>query len=80
MGYVSVEIDLDDFYDELSKGDKHVLIELLKEDDLDFLSILSATNQNEMQWNDLLVKLSKNFYSLSKEEEELITKIANRFI
>lgn len=88
MGSVRVYVDLDDVYDEMDKRDKMNMVQWLYEDGIlethtnpEIRKIVRGNeeSQGEKELRDNLTKLWKSYYQLTKEEEELIKQIANRF-
>jgi hypothetical protein len=86
MPYVNVEVDLDDIYDELSSWDKNELAEKLAKDGHcileaeDYEDEFKIENPNVLDemWCDIVKKLFHGRIQLSLEDEETITKIANK--
>ena len=90
MPYIEVDIDVDDFYDELTRWDKQSLAERLENDGF---CTLDEDNNNdddesfkrsndesfdESQFKDNLTKLWDGFYQLPIEDIETIKKLANK--
>ena len=83
--YVETEVDIDisvqDFYDELDYDDVQKLIKLLIEDEYikgeDDNSELESIY--EWEFNKMIKKITDNRVMLTKEEEELLKKISDRF-
>mgnify|MGYP003337303418 CR=1 FL=1 len=61
MAYISIDIDLEDIYDGLSKYDKGLLLDWLKEDD-----ILSEEDDNEIK------NATNNTFQLKNRKHNLI--------
>jgi hypothetical protein len=91
MSYITIQCDtcqcdtevwVDDIYDEFYQyADKDDLVEDLRLDGwIDVEDYLSKVrNCKDVDFNNALVKLAQNRIQLTKEEEELILKIANKF-
>lgn len=81
MPYVSVDVDLDDVYSELSNSDKRELVEWLTDDgyiDEPVISQNSRSLRNE-EFNEACLKLADSYYRLTQEEEEIIMKIVKKY-
>lgn len=90
-----IDIDPSEFVSDCSSSEIDELIEILHEDGhlteyfklnevLDpnsYVVILGPeANLMDIEWSEVIVKLSRNRLMLSSEEEELIKKIANRLV
>ena len=86
MPYVSVDIDVDDFYEEMSPFDKKEMVELLGKDGFCTVDEYESDNEFEIEnptllddiWTEVVKKLFNGRLQLSLEDEEIITKIANK--
>jgi hypothetical protein len=88
MAYINVDIDVDDFYDDLSSRDKQELINLLKDDGyLESNRLVEAIDDDEdadefngspmdHEWYALINKINKSRYQLTKEQEQLLIDLA----
>jgi hypothetical protein len=76
---VEVDINVEDFLDSCSRREQEKLIKKLKEGDLWEHTMSGKQNLIELEWSDILTKLSNYRLHLTIEEEEIIKKIANRF-
>ena len=82
MPYISVDIDLDDVYQELRDREKQTLVDWLKEDgyltkrDTEYEGQKSVINQ---LFDIDIDKLKQAYYSMSIEDIELIHQIAKRY-
>jgi hypothetical protein len=84
MAYIEVDVDVDDFYDELSRWEKQSLVEMLekdgfcelKQEDNEF--IIKDPNALDEIWIENMKKLFHGRLQLSNEDEETIRKIANK--
>ena len=86
MAYINVDIDLDDVYDDMSHYDKEQMAEWLEKDG--FCTVGEDDNEDDFQienpnimddiWTEVVKKLFNGRLQLSLEEEEIITKIANK--
>ena len=80
MARVYTEVDLDDFYSELTKREKQELLELLGEDGLlpEFPEVTSTKLCND-DFNLTCLKLSECYYQMSDEEINLIESIVKKY-
>ena len=77
-----LNIDVDDFYYEMSDDDKVEMYELLKEDG--YGSSLKKEDEKplsvpEWEFTNIMSKISSNRLQLTNEEDEMLKKIASRF-
>lgn len=77
-----LNIDVDDFYYEMSDDDKVEMYELLKEDG--YGSSLKKSDEMpasvpEWEFTNIMSKISSNRLQLTNEEDEMLKKIASRF-
>ena len=80
MAYVNVHVDLEDIYDDLSKREKEMLVDWLERDDVLPTVVTSSYNGIMNQdFNDVCSKLAQSYYKMSKEDEETILKIMNKY-
>ncbi len=90
MSYISIDIDLDDIYDEMSRYDKEKFAEWLKEDDILSDDDNEITNETifrlpsnaTLMENDHIHKCAKlaNLYNqLSNEEIEIIDNLLKKY-
>jgi hypothetical protein len=87
MAYIEVDIDVDDFYYEMSSWDKQSMAEMLKrdgfctlnddEDEEDNWTIEDPSAFDEV-WVKVMKKLFHGRLQLSNEDEEIIKNIANK--
>jgi len=87
MAYIQVDIDVDDFYDDLSSRDKQELINLLKDDGYleknQWVEALDDEYDDEFngspidhEWYAMINKINKSRYQLTKEQEQLLIDLA----
>ena len=83
MTYIQVDIDVDDFYDDLSSRDKQELINLLKDDGyLEKNQLVEAIDDEfngsliDHEWYAMINKINKHRYQLTKEQEQLLIDLA----
>lgn len=88
MPYVNVDVDVDDFYDDMSRWEKQTMAEMLEQDgfctvkqdddniDTDF--VIENPNVHDMEWIEQIQKLFHGRLQLSNEDAELIKTIANK--
>lgn len=87
MSWISIDVDLDDIYREMSRYDKEKMAEWLYEDGIldkhpnpDIRSLIKGNEESfgEEQLRNNLTKLWNSCHRLSNEDEETIRKIANK--
>ena len=87
MSYISIEVDLDDIYSEMGSRDKKIIAQWLYDDgilddhsDPEIRKMVrgDVESDGEKYLRDDLTKIWNSYYQLTKEEEEVIQKIANR--
>lgn len=86
MAYISVDVDIDDVYDEMSSYEKKQMAEWLEDDGYCFLDqensdsefTINDPNIPDLEWIDIMKKLFHGRLHLSNEDEEIIKKIANK--
>ncbi len=78
-----IDVSLEDVYDDMSNYDKDQMVEWLEKDrfyalgeDNEFK--IENPNIMDMEWVDMMKKLFHSRLQLSLEDEETITKIANK--
>ncbi len=75
-----INLDVDDFINACSRRELEELIDCLVEDGYVIRGVKDVNlSIPEIEFNQLLDKLSKNRLRLTNEEDELLKKIANRF-
>ncbi len=87
MSWISINVDLDDIYDEMDRYDKQKMAEWLLDDGIlddhpnhEIRKVIRGNNESpgEEQYRNDLTKLWKGFYQLSNEDIEIIKNIANK--
>ena len=87
MGYVKIDVDLDEVYDGLGHYDKRDMAEWLHEDGIlgshpnpEIRKLVRGNEESpgEAELRDNLMKLWNGHYQLSNEDEDIIKKIANK--
>jgi hypothetical protein len=87
MPYINVDIDLDDVYDDMNSSEKEQMAEWLEKDGFCNLEDeYKSDNEFEIEnptllddiWTEVVKKLFNGRLQLSLEDEETITKIANK--
>ena len=78
-----IDVSLEDVYDDMSNYDKDQMVEWLKKDRFYALGEdnefeIENPNIMDMEWVDMMKKLFHSRLQLSLEDEETITKIANK--
>lgn len=75
-----VDVDVNEFMDACSRREIEEVIDYLKETGhLSHLKNDSNMSLNESEFEDNLSAISGNYVNVTKEEEEVISKIAKRF-
>ena len=77
-----LDIDVDDFYYEMSDSEKQEMYELLREDGYGSSFKLSderPASVPEWEFIDTIEKITVNRLQLTNEEDEMLKKIASRF-
>jgi hypothetical protein len=80
MPYVSIHVDLEDVYNDLSKSEKEMLVDWLGQDDI--LPTVNVSNYNGLmnhEFTETCSKLAQSYYRMSKEDEETIVKIMKKY-
>ena len=73
-----INIDIDDIYDDLDRSDKENLVEWLKEDG--YLSEYEPPKSAlQKLFEEDIEKIKKTYLTISKEDFELINKIAKKY-
>jgi len=73
-----INIDIDDIYDDLDRSDKENLVEWLKEDG--YLSEYEPPKSAlQKLFEEDIEKIRKAYLTISKEDFELINKIAKKY-
>ena len=86
MAYIEVDIDVDDFYDEMSSFDKQSMAEMLERDGFCTLDdedeednfVIDDPNAFDEEWIKIMKKIFHGRLQLSNEDEEIIKAIANK--
>jgi len=80
MPYISVNVDLDEVYDELSTGDKKDLVEWLSDDGfIDTTITPKNSGLTNDAFNEMCSKLANVYYRMSKEDEEIIINMVKKY-
>jgi hypothetical protein len=88
MSSVRVYVDLDEVYDEMDRSDKRTMAQWLHDDGIleshpnpEIRKIVRGNeeSQGEKELRDNLTKLWNAYYRMTKEDEELIKKIVDRY-
>lgn len=78
-----LDVDVEEIYDELSYSEIDELVDILvdKGHVVRTSSAKTADSQNNSEWlfSNMIGKIISNRLRLTKEEEELLQKISNRF-
>ena len=85
MPYIDIDIDVEDFYDELNRCEKEELIELLEQDGfLEKKQVLRASedadgiegNPLDHEWTEMMNKINQSRYQLTPEQEDILINLA----
>ena len=85
MPYIDIDIDVEDFYDELDRCEKEELIELLEQDGfLEKKQVLRASedadgiegNPLDHEWVEMMNKINQSRYQLTPEQEDILINLA----
>jgi hypothetical protein len=82
MAYTYVDVDVDDFYEELTPGEKLDLIDLLKQDGLlpsdpdDDDDEDGTISLADIEWTQLIQKINSARYRLTTEQESMLINLA----
>lgn len=84
MAYVNSEVDVDDFVNACTKSEIKELIERLSDDGhlkANEVMIVGTKGDGLLDdmWNQMMSKIVSNRLRMTKEEEEVLEKIASRF-
>ena len=88
MSSVRVYVDLDDVYDEMDRSDKRTMAQWLHDDGIleshpnpEIRKIVRGDeeSQGEKELRDNLTKLWNSYYRMSKEDEEIIKNLADKY-
>jgi len=89
MSWITIDVDLDDIYREMSRYDKEKMAEWLEEDghctiddgyddEETPLHLTGKESYGEAELKNNLKKLWNSYYQLSNEEVEIIKNLANK--
>jgi len=81
MAYTYVDVDVDDFYEELTPGEKLDLIDLLKQDGLlpsdpDDDDEDGTVSLADIEWAQMIQKINSARYQLTAEQESMLINLA----
>jgi hypothetical protein len=82
MAYTYVDVDVDDFYEELTPGEKLDLIDLLKQDGLipsdpdDDDDEDGTVSLADIEWTQMIHKITSSRYQLTTEQESMLINLA----
>jgi hypothetical protein len=85
MPYIDIDIDVEDFYDELNRCEKEELIELLEQDGfLEKKQVFRASedadgidgNPVDHEWAEMMNKINQSRYQLTPEQEDILINLA----
>lgn len=77
---VDVDIEVEEFYDEMDKEEKQEMYDLLVEDKTVIGRELNKpSGRSSWEFDEAITKLKANYYSLTNEETDAIIRMAKRF-
>jgi hypothetical protein len=82
MAYAYVDVDVDDFYEDLTPGEKLDLIDLLKQDGLipsdpdDDDDEDGTVSLADIEWTQIIQKINSSRYQLTTEQESMLINLA----
>lgn len=85
MPYINIDIDVEDFYDDLTTSEKRDLIGFLQEDGMleshhlgtDGTDDVINASPTDFEWIEMINKINEARYRLSAEQEEMLYNLAN---
>lgn len=78
--WVDIDIDVDEFYEEMDFNEKKEMASLLQQDGFDVGSpVVESRATDGQDFQEALRKLAANYYSLSNEDIAPIMQLAKRF-
>lgn len=75
---VTMDIDVDDFFQKMDDEECREMYKLLVEDGFD-LGDKTPSGRSSWEFDEAMGKLKQNYHSLTNEETDLIIKLAKRF-
>ena len=87
MPYIRIDVDLDNIYNEMDRGDKRTIAEWLYEDGIlqshpnsEIRKLVRGDDESlgEYDFRNDLTKLWNGHYQLTIEDQEIIKQIANK--
>jgi hypothetical protein len=86
MSWISIDVDLDDVYDNMGDYDRKKMVNWLEDDGYTTIitkseghDIPPTTSLLESQFHDKLIGLSSKFYSMNNEEIEIIENLHKKY-
>ncbi len=76
---VDIDIDVEDFFDEMTDEEKQEMLELLAKDGFTLEGSFQGHGIDAQEFINSVHKLSENYHQLTNEETDLIIKLAKRF-
>ena len=84
MPYINIDIDVEDFYDDLTTAEKRDLITYLQEDGmLDVADIVvdsevvQVATPVDFEWLEMIERINKSRYRLTPEQETMLFNLAS---
>jgi len=75
---VVMNIDVDEYYEEMDDSDKREMFRLLVKNGY-ATQLRISSGRSSWEFDEAMDKLKQNYYALSNEETDLIIKLSKRF-
>jgi hypothetical protein len=88
MAWIRIDVDFEDVYNEMDRSDKRTMAQWLHDDGIleshpnpEIRKVVRGDeeSQGEKELRDNLTKLWNVYYRMTKEDEELIKKLADKY-
>lgn len=88
MAWIRINVDLDEVYDEMDRSDRRTMAQWLYDEGIleshpnpEIRKVVRGDeeSQGEKELRDNLTKLWNVYYRMTKEDEELIKKLADKY-
>lgn len=74
-----VDIEVEEFFDEMTTKEKQEMFDLLVEDGFKGEITTTPSGHSSWEFDEAIIKLKTNYYTLSKEETDTIISLSKRF-
>jgi len=75
---VEMNIDVDEFYEEMDRSERQEMYELLVKNGFG-IGADTPSGRSSWEFDEAMGKLKQNYHALTNEETDLIIKLAKRF-